>query len=75
MPSAQPTVLASQSGSVLAISKLNTGTVDVWEIPANATITIQPAAGWGPVTQTSTGVSLADAETDINGQLVKDGAV
>jgi len=74
MPQAQPTVVTSQQGTVIGIVSID-GKVDVWNIPQNATITIQPAAGWGPVTQTSTGVSLADAETDIHEQLVHDGAI
>jgi hypothetical protein len=74
MPTAQPTVVTSQQGALVAVVSIN-GTVDVWEIPQNATITIQPAAGWGSVTKTSDQVSLASAESDINSQLVSDGAV
>jgi hypothetical protein len=73
MPQAQPTILASEQGSVLAVVKVD-GTTDVWEIPQNATITIQPAAGFGSVIETSTAVSLADAEVDIVGQLADNGA-
>jgi hypothetical protein len=72
-PGTTPIVLASQQGTVLAIVQVD-GTVNVWGIPQNANITIQPAPGWGPVTETSISASLATAETDIDGQLVQAGA-
>jgi hypothetical protein len=72
-PGPTPIVVASQQGSVLAIVQVD-GTVNVWDIPQNANITIQPAAGFGDVSETSSSASLATAETDIDGQLVHAGA-
>jgi hypothetical protein len=68
------TILNAGQGATFA--RVNgDGTTDVWSIPTNATVTIDPAKGFGSVSQTSTSADLATAESDINAQLAANGAV
>jgi len=69
-----PTVIQSEQGAIVAVVHLD-HTVDVYQIPPSGTITIQPQTGFGNVVKTSSSVSKADAETDIDTQLGHDGAV
>lgn len=68
------TQIGAQSGAVIAVVRGDSA-VDVWSIPANATITIDPARGFGSVSEISSTVPLSAAQTAISNQLGADGAV
>lgn len=68
-----PTVLTSDQGCAIAIVHLD-HTVDVWRIPPNAVITIQPQTGLGNVIESSENVSKSIAVSDVDDYLGSVGA-
>lgn len=75
MPGPPPPFVISTSdqGGSIAVVHLD-HTVDVYKVPPGASITIQPQAGFGSVTQTETGVTLAVAVAEVQTELGSFGA-
>lgn len=75
MPGPPPPFVISTSdqGASIALVHLD-HTVDVYQIPPGASITIQPQAGFGSVTQTASSVSLAAAVSEVQAELGQFGA-
>lgn len=63
------TSIGSDSGASLVIAHTGAGNADEWSIPANATISITTARGFGPLTQVDSNSSKAQVETDVDAQL------
>lgn len=74
MPGQPPsTQVSAGNGAALAIVHAD-GTVDVYSVPQNASIAIQPQVGFGSVSETQAGANKSTAESSIDSILSQAGA-